>query len=204
VAKRAVDRRFPFGVEVPVAFLGCVHGDVAGLRRVLQDVDRRGIQRAFHLGDLLGERADSTRQVLELLVARGIDGVAGHVEQTLGIRAELGELPGGLQTYIESLPALLRLRFGAWKLLLCHGSPRRPTEGLGVDTRDHHLSRLGRRSGADIMVTAHTHRACRRSVGSRLFVNVGSVKVERDRSSYAVLYLGPRTPRVDTVHLPGS
>src|SRR5262249_52346943 len=79
------------------------------------------------------------------------------------------------RVWMGTLPLERRVRLGRYRLLLCHGSPRRMNEFLWESTcSTHFLDHLCREYDADTILTTHTglkwHRRLR---GDCHFVNVG-------------------------------
>src|SRR5262249_1029821 len=73
------------------------------------------------------------------------------------------------------LPPQRRLTLGRYRLLLCHGSPRRVNEFLWESTTPtHFLEHLANQHQADVILATHTGiKWQRRLSGDRHFVNVG-------------------------------
>ncbi len=195
-----------------LAVLSDVHGNLAALEAVLRDMAARGVDGAVHLGDLVGWGADA-RAVVERVHAEGVPGVAGNwdlavlcpdpdeawtrflagvapeaARPVLGrTREELGE---SHRECLRGFPAQMRIQEGALSLLLAHGSPDSPTEGLSEQTPEARLRELLDRTGVDILLVGHTHRPLARKVGGGLLLNPGSVGRPADgdpRASYLVL-----------------
>jgi hypothetical protein len=98
------------------AIVSDVHGDVAGLRRVLADAEAHGAQQFLHLGDVASTSA------LDVLNAVGAQHVFGNWEVS-----GWPLLPEPYQTQVGAWPAQVR----ADGLLAAHASPVWPA-GLGV------------------------------------------------------------------------
>src|SRR5262249_44650332 len=77
--------------------------------------------------------------------------------------------------WMKELPTQRRLRLGRYRLLLCHGSPRKMNEFLWESTTSSHfLEHLCRAYDADVILATHTGiRWHRPLAGDRHFVNVG-------------------------------
>jgi hypothetical protein len=76
---------------------------------------------------------------------------------------------------MRELPKQLRLRLGRYRLLLCHGSPRKVNEFLWESTTPtHFLEHLAEADQADVILATHTGiKWHRRLAGDRHFLNVG-------------------------------
>ena len=65
------------------ALISDVHANLPALEAVLRDVaTREGVNATYHLGDLVGY-APWPNEVVEMLVTRGIPGVAGNYDSTV-------------------------------------------------------------------------------------------------------------------------
>jgi diadenosine tetraphosphatase ApaH/serine/threonine PP2A family protein phosphatase len=101
------------------------------------------------------------------------------------------------RAWLHELPAERRLGLGRYRLLLCHGSPRRTNEFLWESTTStHFLEHLATAHDADVILTTHTGiKWHRRLSGDRHFVNVGVLgRPENDGRThvwYALLEAGP-------------
>src|SRR6187551_2302357 len=65
-----------------LALISDVHANLPALEAVLADIDRRGVDATYHLGDLVGY-APWADQVVQLLRDRGIAGIAGNYDSTV-------------------------------------------------------------------------------------------------------------------------
>jgi predicted phosphodiesterase len=98
---------------------------------------------------------------------------------------------------MKDLPEQRRLRLGRYRLLLCHGSPRKMNEFLWESTTPtHFLDYLAAEYEADVVLATHTGIKWHRPLsGGRHFVNVGVLgRPENDGRTnvwYAVLEARP-------------
>ncbi len=79
------------------------------------------------------------------------------------------------RAWMRTLPKQLRLELGPYRVLLCHGSPRKTNEFLWESTTPtHFLDKLAERHQADVLLATHTGIRWRRELsGNWQFVNVG-------------------------------
>ncbi|MGE3809605.1 MAG: metallophosphoesterase, partial [Gemmataceae bacterium] len=79
------------------------------------------------------------------------------------------------RAWMKELPGQRRLELGKYRLLLCHGSPRKMNEFLWESTTStHFLEHLADEHAADVMLATHTGiKWHRRLSGDRHFINVG-------------------------------
>ena len=101
------------------------------------------------------------------------------------------------RAWMKDLPGQRRVRLGRYRLLFCHGSPRRTNEFLWESTcPTHFLEHLAREHDADVILATHTGIKWHRPLpGGRHFVNVGVLgRPENDGRTdvwYTVLEAGP-------------
>ena len=81
----------------------------------------------------------------------------------------------GHRAWLRDLPPQLRMKLGKYRLLLCHGSPRRTNEFLWESTTStHFLDQLLQTHDTDVVLATHTGiKWHRRLANDRHFVNVG-------------------------------
>jgi len=70
-------------MSVRLALISDIHANLPALRAVCADIERRGIQPVFHLGDLVGY-APWPDETVALIRETGIAGVAGNYDSTVG------------------------------------------------------------------------------------------------------------------------
>lgn len=183
--------------QLPMRFL-CIsdlHGNAQALQAVLAAAERRGYARLLVAGDLcfpgpaplatwrllmtanatcaqgLGDRAlaaiDLTR------VSAKNEHESARLELLRKTREELGEL---IVARLGKLPPQVRIPLpnGA-EMLLVHGSPADPTEGISHEMDEEEVSALIGDDPADIIVCGATHVPFDRTVTGVRIINVGSV-----------------------------
>jgi predicted phosphodiesterase len=192
------------------ALLSDIHANLPALQAVLADIDGRGnIDATYHLGDLTGY-APWPNEVIALLRAREIPGMAGNYDSTVatdykhcGCRAdspheeELSHLSyewtrshvtPETKRYLASLPFRIDVRpFGGHvsgpTITLIHGNQTLNTVYVTEDRPDSFLEKMARDVGAraeDVICFGHTHKPWQRVVGGIQFVNTGSVGRPKD------------------------
>jgi putative phosphoesterase len=208
-----------------VAFISDVHGNSAALRAVLADLDTRGVERVYCLGDLVGYGPDPGG-VIDLIRAAAIACVMGNYDDGVAFerggcgcyykddaaravgdasyRFTVGAVSPVDKKWLRSLPRELRIEAGGYRLHLVHGSPRRINEYLPADRDPRTFVRLAAAEDADVLVFGHTHAPWQREYGGVHFVNVGSVGRPKDgdpRAAYSLLRLRPGLVEADTVRV---
>src|SRR5205823_12567558 len=101
------------------------------------------------------------------------------------------------RAWMRTLPPQRRIRLGRYRVLMCHGSPRRMNEFLWESTTSTaFLGHLTRDYEADVILATHTGIKWKREVApGKWFVNVGVLgRPENDGRTevwYALLTAGP-------------
>jgi diadenosine tetraphosphatase ApaH/serine/threonine PP2A family protein phosphatase len=179
-----------------IAVFGGVYSNHLALEAALADVRRRGVDAVYCLGDL-GAFGPHPDRVFPLLRDHAVQRLQGNYDHSIG--NGLADCQCGYtdprdnhfahisydytfantsppnRAWLKDLPAQLRLQLGRYRLLLCHGSPRKRNEFLWESTTPtHFLDHLAREHEADVILTTHTGIKWHRPLtGGRHFVNVG-------------------------------
>jgi len=124
------------------AIISDVHSNMAALKTVFEDIDRRGIKEVFCLGDIVGYGPEP-RECIDLIIERNVISIMGNhdhavfyeptnfntgAERASYWTREALETEKDLEkrnrrwSFLGRLP--VRLQMG--KILMVHGSPRRP------------------------------------------------------------------------------
>ena len=210
---------------VRLALLSDVHANLPALEAVLADIDTRpGIAATCHLGDLVGY-APWPNEVVTMIAARGVAGVAGNYDSTVatdhahcGCRYEdprQEELSHAsyawtrlhtsatTKAWLGALPFRLDVRpFGGHAagptLTLLHGNQVLNTVYVTADRSDAFLAKMGRGVGAkagDVVAFGHTHVPWHREVEGVHYLNTGSVGRPKDGDPRAAYVLLDIAPR---------
>jgi predicted phosphodiesterase len=194
-----------------IAVFGGIYSNYLALEAALADVRRRGVDAIYCLGDL-GAFGPYPDRVFPLLQEDGVLTIQGNYDNSIG--NELPDCQCGYtdprdnyfarisyeytlahtspvhRAWMKELPGQRRLELGRYRLLMCHGSPRRMNEFLWESTTPtHFLEHLAAEYEADVILATHTgikwHRATNGASGidhspcppdpglDRHFVNVG-------------------------------
>jgi putative phosphoesterase len=196
-----------------IAIISDIHGNVQALDAVLHDIQRRGLDAVYCLGDLVGY-APFPNEVIERVRATSIPTIMGNYDDGVGfdrdecgcayrdpVERELGNqsflwtklhVAPEHKAFLRTLLPELRIEADAKRLLLVHGSPRKMNEYLFEDRPNSSFQRIADASNADVILFGHTHRPYTKRVGDVLFVNAGSVGKPKDgnwRACYALVDL---------------
>jgi predicted phosphodiesterase len=179
-----------------IAVFGGIYNNYLALEAALRDIRRRGVDGCCCLGDL-GAFGPHPDRVFPLLHEHGVQCIQGNYDHSIG--NDLADCQCGYtdprdnyfaqisydytlshtcpahRAWMRGLPAQRRLTLGRYRLLLCHGSPRRINEFLWESTTStHFLEFLADAHEADVILATHTGIKWRRALGGgRHFVNVG-------------------------------
>lgn len=170
-----------------LAVLGDVHANLPALQAVLGAIEQRGIVNGAFTGDLVMRGPDPEGCVREVMrtgwpCAMGnTDGKVtkrepdpGHPKAgRVGSRAWTAtHLSETTLRFLSSLPAVIRLDLGGWKVAIVHGDP---AGTIDARTNKRLLTAIARGLDADCVVSGHTHRPLVRREAGCIFVNPGSV-----------------------------
>lgn len=191
------------------ALISDIHSNLPALEAVLANIDGRGVDAIYHLGDLVGY-APWPNEVVELVASRGIRGISGNYDSTVatdykhcGCRAET---PRGEELYHQSyewtrenvtretkntlseLPFRLDVRPDGGhtsrpQVILVHGTPTLNTLYWTEDRPDKFCEKMANAAGAregDLIAFGHTHKPWSREVGGVRLLNTGSVGKPKD------------------------
>jgi predicted phosphodiesterase len=193
-----------------IAIISDIHSNLPALESVLRNLDgREDVIGIYHLGDLVGY-APWPNEVVALLLARGIPGIAGNYDSTVATEydhcgcsydnprdVELAHLSFSwtlehtseeTRAYLGTLPFRIDLR--PWgghlpgpKLALIHGNPILNTVYWTEDRSDSFCLQMAGKIGAragDTVVFGHTHKPWYRTIEGIQFVNAGSAGRPKD------------------------
>ncbi len=205
-----------------IAFFGGVYSNYLALEALLQDLNERGVQSLYCLGDL-GAFGPFPDRSCEMLRVAGIPCIQGNYDNSVG--NGLADCRCGYtdprdnyfarlsynytfrhtskenKAWLKSLPAVARIQIGPYRALLCHGSPRKTNEFLWESTTsDAFLNWLLEKYEADIIVATHTGLHWHREPSpGKYFINCGAIGRPPNDGETTVVYVvvsigGPDTP----------
>lgn len=210
-----------------ITVFGDIHGNLPALTAVFADMEARGLDSLYCLGDLVGYGV-WPNEVITAVRQRNIPTIMGNYDQGVGHDSDdcgcayktpeaqaLGErsiawsnahTSADHKAYLRQLAANIPLQLGDLKLLLVHGSPRKVNEYLYEDRPEASLERLLATAGVDVLVCGHTHLPYHRVLGSgRHVINAGSVGKPKDhdpRACYVTLAANGRDLSVEFIRVP--
>ena len=179
-----------------IALLGGVYSNYLALNAALDDIDARGIEHVFCLGDLgaFGPHPDKTVDILrenrvvtlqgnyDNSIAFGLDDCqCGYTDPRDNYYAKLSydytlnNTSEHHRRWMRTLPQQLRIKLAGKDVLLCHGSPRQLNEFMWESTTPtHFLEKMCVDFAADVIACTHTGLHWHRALPSgRHFINAG-------------------------------
>jgi predicted phosphodiesterase len=181
---------------IRIAVLGGIYSNYLALDAALADAQRRGAEAIYCLGDL-GAFGPHPDRVFPLLQAHGVLCVQGNYDHSIGngladcqcgytdprdnhfarisYAYTLAHTDAAHRIWLRELPAQRRIALGRYRLLLCHGSPRKTNEFLWESTTaSAFLTHSLHTHQADVVLATHTGIKWHRALpDDRHFVNVG-------------------------------
>ncbi|MFH1481634.1 MAG: metallophosphoesterase family protein [Pseudomonadota bacterium] len=181
-----------------VALFGGVYNNYLSLEATLKDARRRSVDAVYCLGDL-GAFGPYPDRVFPILRENRTPVVQGNYDHSVG--NHINDCQCGYtdprdnhfarlsydytyqntseknRAWLKELPPEIRFELGRYRVLLCHGSPRRMNEFLWESTTStHFLEKLCRDHDADIICATHTGLHWHRELaGDRAFINGGVI-----------------------------
>jgi len=210
-----------------VTIFSDIHANLPALEAVLADMDRRGLNHRYCLGDLVGY-GTFPNEVTAAIRRLGIPTIQGNYDEGVGNNSSecgcaykdaaakaLGDrsiawtnehATDENKAFLRQLPGQISLRLGDLRVALVHGSPRKINEYLYENRPDSSLERLLDLAEADVLVCGHTHLPYHRVLPSgRHIINDGSVGKPKDgdpRACYVILEAEGRDLKAQFIRVP--
>lgn len=200
-----------------IAIISDVHANLPALNTVLEDIEKRGIEKVFCCGDMLGYNP-FVNEVAEIIKKRQIPCILGNHDHAVitgnttwlnfaaseAIRWSMKHIKEENLAFIKSLPLYREIKLSSEietgktmpellasspLALLVHGSPRDALyEYVFPDYDDATLKSFA--ANYEILIMGHTHVPFKRKINTKLILNPGSVGQPRDgnnKASYAIV-----------------
>lgn len=181
-----------------IAVFGGIYNNYLALESTLEDIRKRGVEAAFCLGDF-GAFGPHPDRVFPLFQHSKVLPIQGNYDES--VSTDLNHCQCGYtdprdnhfarlsyeytyrktsdenKAWLGTLPTHRRLKLGRFRLLMCHGSPRRINEFLWESTSPNCLlEKFCRDFESDILLCTHTGIKWHRPLdGDRHVVNVGTI-----------------------------
>lgn len=174
-----------------IALLSDIHGNRIALDACLSRLAARGADEVYFLGDAIGYMPAGAEVVASLRL-NGFRCQQGNHEAMMfspatcepamqdvyRIRAARRDLSESDLEFVRSWPERRTVVLAGRRVLLVHGSPASALRGYVYPDDDLSVCDDGRH---DVVVMGHTHYPFVKQRNGKLFVNVGSVGLPRDR-----------------------
>lgn len=191
------------------AFISDIHGNAIALESVLQDINNRGIDSIYVLGDLCF-RGPEPKRSLELIRALNTQVIKGNADEWVvrGVREgevrqtalklmnierdwTVSQLVQSDLDYLDHLPTNIQCKVNDVVIHGFHATPDSLFEVVAPNIEDHELeTKLMKSVDANIYVYAHIHRPYIRTMNGKTIMNIGSVGLPFDgipMSSYGII-----------------
>ncbi|MBF8983208.1 metallophosphoesterase family protein [Lutibacter sp. B2] len=177
-----------------IAIITDIHSNIFALEAVLKDIENKGIDMIYCLGDLVGY-GPFPNEVIHLIKEKNISTIQGNYDQSVGeglfacgcdYKDDKVMALGTKSLYwsqenttdenkkwLKELPKKIEFEVKGQKILLVHGSPRKNNEYLYENSKE--LEEIANIIDADIMVCGHTHKPFHKQVKGIHMINSGSV-----------------------------
>lgn len=208
-----------------IALYSDVHANTAALEAVHGAIEAEGIAERYCLGDLVG-LGPRPEEAIALVRSYGDTVIQGNYDRAIGAHLRhpgsdfptpqealdgaeayaftIAETSRASAEYLYALPRDFVIIEGDARIVLCHGTPRFPSEVVTADAPAPLLTAIAHEVRADVVCCGHTHIPVHRSVptedGVVHWVNVGSVGRPRDadaRAAWVELVLGTQQEVLD-------
>jgi predicted phosphodiesterase len=212
-----------------IAVLADIHGNLAALHALLEDLERWSPDLVIVAGDTVNRgpsSGDCLELVLRMVDERGWRVIRGNHERyvltydqdrlrpdfpTSGPRHEISRVIAWTHAQvarsigaIAAMPTSVQLDLGGAPMAVYHASVRHDRDGVSRRSPPHEL-RAQIDPAAAVFCVGHTHVPFTRRLGATLVVNVGAVGLPFDgdtRAAYARLTRGRAGWRAQVVRLP--
>lgn len=185
-----------------IALIADIHGNLPALHAVFADIDRRGIQRVFCLGDLVGKGpqgsavVDLCRTRCEVIILGNWDALLSRPQEAPSFAWWRNELGAERCDWLGSLPFHFDFVLSGRNVRLLHSSPESVFQRVFQSADRDQLLRMFApgehiRStfAPDMVIYADLHAPFMRTFPDRMLINVGSVgnPIHGTDATYVVL-----------------
>lgn len=161
-----------------LALFSDIHANLPAFEAFLADLDSRKVDAVYCLGDMIGYNIWPNEVIAEIR-RRGIATLAGnHDQKTKGYAYEL--VSPDNRTYLNTLPAHIRLEYPNMNIVLAHGSTRSINEYVIEDLDKSYVLEMMAEAKADVLCVGHSHLPYHRIIGYKHVINIGSVGKPKD------------------------
>lgn len=191
-----------------IAIISDIHGNIAALKSVLRDIEKRNCEFVICLGDYVGYFYSAKEVVKTIMNLPNLYSIKGNHEDLLfdaiennkltkdlekkygsGHSVAISELAEEELEWLQSMSSEKVVNINGKSIGLFHGSPFSICEYVYPDS-DRALFQKIEELSLDVILMGHTHHQFVKYGGSTLIINPGSVGQARDvrgLASYAIL-----------------
>ena len=147
-----------------IACISDIHGNKEALDNVLYDINKKGANITFCLGDIAMGGYDPNYTIEKLFSYKNIDIIQGNTDKLIAnysddifnnlsksnplmasaLKLDVSEIKESNKKLLSNLCEQKTVKIGGEKILLCHGSPRRQDENIYPDTNLDELENIVR------------------------------------------------------------
>nr|WP_263324592.1 metallophosphatase family protein [Neobacillus sp. Marseille-Q6967] len=191
------------------AFISDIHGNAVALEAVLADIEKKGADKIYVLGDIC-YRGPEPKRSLDLVRSLHTEVIKGNADEWVVRGVRKGEVPApALEmmnrerewtvaqlssseiTYLEELPSQLHLEIEGAEVAAFHATPDSLFEIVLPHADDETLlTKMMKPDSAQVYVYAHIHRPYIRYLNGKVIMNIGSVGLPFDglaKASYGIV-----------------
>lgn len=175
-----------------VGLISDVHSNTTALKAVLSEMERMGVEKILHAGDIIGYNP-YPNETLEMFIEHKIISILGNHDRAI-ITGDYSEfnpyaaaallwtkkvLSPGSFDYIQSLKSREQFKMDNINFVVIHGSPRDVDEYIYPVNVSAHFLAVAK---ADVLVLGHTHVQFKKEYSLGIILNPGSVGQPRDEN----------------------
>jgi putative phosphoesterase len=190
-----------------IAFISDIHGNAIALEAVIENINKRKVDKICVLGDICF-RGPEPKRSLELVQTLNADVIKGNADEWVVRGIQKGEVADqALEImqkerewiysrldkediqYLKELPIDLKLSYGGLKIHAFHATPASLFD-IVQSNNEEEIARVLMAEEADIYVYGHIHKAYIKYINGKCIVNLGSVGLPFDglsKASYALI-----------------
>ncbi len=193
-----------------IGVISDIHGNAEALNNVLKDIELKGAEKIFCLGDLAMGGYDPNYTIEKIFSLKNCEIIQGNTDKLIvdynnevyndlykkdplmanALKLDVVEITDSNKQRLKNLPEQKEVDVYGVNFLLCHGSPRKQNENLYPDTDIKIVEEAARNTNADIVLTGHTHMPCGFTLNDgKIIVNAGSVGRSRTKDKMPVYLL---------------
>lgn len=198
-----------------------MHGNIEALRAAYVTALSRMVDKIYHLGDI-GGYAPFVNEVVDFLLAHGIEGVQGNYDYNVANDSEHcgckyeDPVQAGFadesfewtkkhasektKEFMKNLPVTISFSADGKRVCLFHAAPHKNNLYWYEDRPEKFFLEMAEKTDADILIYGHTHRPYIRNIAGKLFINAGSVGKPKDgdpRACVAMIEITPASVKTD-------